>query len=110
MKDIFFSLKTKFMKHYILVKLLHLGFSSNSQMSLDNWSEFSAEKQNVDDLKSVILSRVQTVNASVDASLDNPRPPFHRFVQTALEQTENLLDEKYAELFGDRSEISMDVL
>ena len=86
------------------------GFSSNSQMSLDNWSEFSAEKQNVDDLKSVILSRVQTVNASVDASLDNPRPPFHRFVQSALEQTENLLDEKYAELFGDRSEISMDVL
>ena len=75
-----------------------------------NWTDWATHKINVADHKAAVLKAIKIEEASdFHSYLSVPFPPFHQFILAALSQTEILLDEKYTELFGDRSEISLGI-
>ena len=79
------------------------------QMTVENWTEWSTHLLDTNMMKKTILQGIDVPNPSSHADLDNPTPPFHQFILSTLAETERLLDDKYAELYSERSELSMNV-
>ena len=78
-------------------------------MTVENWTEWSTHRLDIEELKKTFLKGMDVSNVSSITDLTNPTPPFHQFILSTLKETERILDDKYSELFGDRSELSMNV-
>ena len=79
-------------------------------MILSHWTDYSSQVVDLAEFKTSILSNINIESAFNAASAENlAYPRFHRFVRDALTETEKLLDNDYARLYGDRSEMSLDI-
>lgn len=81
----------------------------DDRMLISDWTEFSSYNVDLAEFRTAVLSNVNIEDTFQTAAAESSFPQFHRFILNVLNETEKLLDDDYARLYGDRSEMSLDI-